>query len=87
MSASSGTLEEQGRVRAYWIFEELRIEALLALNRFHDVCGAVEKALSFAMPLGWRSLAWRLQALRVAALDELGDERAATARRTAVEIC
>ena len=37
------------------------------------------------MPLGWRSLAWRLQASRVAALDELGDEHAA-ARRTAVEL-
>ena len=50
----------------------------------HDVCSAVETALSFIAPLGWRSLTWRLQASQVAALDELGDERAATARRTAV---
>ncbi len=77
-------LEREGRVRAYWIFEELRIQALLAVDRLHDVCSGVETALSFIAPLGWRSLAWRLQASQVAALDELGDERAATARRTAV---
>jgi class 3 adenylate cyclase/tetratricopeptide (TPR) repeat protein len=79
-------LEKEGRVRAYWIFEELRIQALLALDRLHDVCSAVETALSFIAPLGWRSLAWRLQASQFAALDELGDERAATARRTVVEL-
>jgi class 3 adenylate cyclase/tetratricopeptide (TPR) repeat protein len=79
-------LEAEGRVRAYWIFEELRIQALLALGRFNDVCSAVEAALSIVAPLGWRTLAWRLRALRAAALDELGDERAATERRTAVEL-
>jgi tetratricopeptide (TPR) repeat protein len=79
-------LEREGRVRAYWIFEELRIQALLALDRLHEVCSAVETALSFIVPLGWRSLAWRLQASQVAALDELGDERAAMTRRTAVEL-
>ena len=79
-------LEKEGRVRAYWMFEELRIQALLALDRLDDVCSAVETALSFIVPLGWRSLAWRLQASQVAALDELGDERAAAARRTVVEL-
>jgi tetratricopeptide (TPR) repeat protein len=79
-------LEEEGRVRAYWIFEELRIQALLALGRFNDVCSAVEAALSIVAPLGWRTLAWRLQASRAAALDKLGDKRAAAERRTAVEL-
>jgi class 3 adenylate cyclase/tetratricopeptide (TPR) repeat protein len=79
-------LEGEGWVRAYWIFEELRIQALLALDRFHDVCSAVEAALSFAAPLGWRTLAWRLQASRAAALAELGDISAAAERRTAVEL-
>ena len=78
--------EQEGKTRAYWIFEELRIQALLALDRFHDVCSAVDTALSCIVPLDWRSLAWRLQASRVAALDELGDEHAAAARRTAVEL-
>ena len=72
--------------RAYRIFEELRIQALLALGRFHDVCSAVEAALSVVAPLGWRTLAWRLQASRAAALDELGDDRAAAERRKAVEL-
>jgi tetratricopeptide (TPR) repeat protein len=79
-------LEQEGKTRAYWIFEELRIQALLALDRFNDVGSAVQTTLSCIVPLGWRSLAWRLQASQLAALDELGDERAAAARRTAVEV-
>ena len=79
-------LEREGRVRACWIFEELRIQALLALNRFNEVCSAVEAALSFLAPLGWRTLAWRLQASRAAALTELGDKRATAERRMAVEL-
>ena len=79
-------LQAEGRLRAYWIFEELRVQALLALNRFHDVCSAVEAALSFVAPLGWRTLAWRLQASRAAALAKLGDISAAAERRTAVEL-
>ena len=79
-------LEAEGRVRAYWILEELRIQALLALGRFNDVCSAVEAALSVVAPLGWRTLAWRLRASRAAALDRLGDKRAAEERRTAVEL-
>jgi tetratricopeptide (TPR) repeat protein len=79
-------LEKEGRIRAYWIFEEMRIQALLALGRLHDVGSAVEAALSFVAPLGWRTLAWRLQASRVAALTGLGDQRAAAERRTAVEL-
>jgi class 3 adenylate cyclase len=79
-------LEAEGRVRAYWIFEELRIQALLMLGRFHDVCSAVETALSFVAPLGWRTLGWRLQASRATALDKLGDQRAPAERRIAVEL-
>ena len=86
VSAGCRSFEGEGRVRAYWIFEELRIQALLALDRFHDVCGAVEAALSFVAPLGWRTLAWRLQASRAAALAELGDISAAAERRTAIEL-
>jgi class 3 adenylate cyclase len=77
-------LKAEGRVRAYWIFEELRIQALLALGRFDDVCSAIEHALSVVVPLGWRTLAWRLHASLAAALD--GDKRAAAERRTAVEL-
>ena len=78
-------LKGEGRIRAYWIFEELRIRALLTLSRPQDACSAVESALSVIAPLGWRTLAWRLQASRAAALAELGDERAAAERRAAVE--
>jgi class 3 adenylate cyclase len=79
-------LRGEGRVRAYWIFEELRIRALLALGRPNDACSAAETALSVIAPLGWRTLAWRLQAARASALDELGDKRAAVERRMAVEL-
>jgi class 3 adenylate cyclase/tetratricopeptide (TPR) repeat protein len=78
--------EREGRARAYWIFEELRIQALLALDRFNDVCNAVEAALSVVAPLDWRTLVWRLQASRATALNELGDLSAAAERRTAVEL-
>lgn len=79
-------LRADGRVRAYWIFEELRIRALLALGRFNDVSDAVETALAFVAPPGWRSLEWRLRGSRVAALDGLRDSRAAEERRTAIEV-
>lgn len=75
-----------GRVRAYWIFEELRIQALLTLGRSNDVCSAVEAALSFVAPLGWRSLEWRLRGSRAAALDGLRDDRAEEERRRAIEL-
>ena len=52
----------------------------------HDACSAAETALSVIAPLGWRTLAWRLQAAQAAALDELGDKRAAVERRSAVEL-
>jgi hypothetical protein len=68
------------------MLEELRIQALLALGRFNDVCSAVETALATVTPLGWRSLAWRLQASKATALTRLGDQRAAAARRAAVEL-
>jgi hypothetical protein len=78
--------ESEGRVRAYWIFEELRVRALLALGRFDEACSAAETALSVVEALGWRTLAWRLHASLAAALAALGDKRAAEARRTAVEL-
>ena len=79
-------LRGEGRVRAFWIFEELRIRALLALGRPDDACSAAETALSVILPLGWRTLAWRLHAAQASALDELGDKRAAAERRSAVEL-
>ena len=79
-------LGQEGKARAYWMLEELRIQALLALGRFNDVCSAVETALATVTPLGWRSLAWRLQASKATALTRLGDQRAAAARRAAVEL-
>jgi class 3 adenylate cyclase len=77
---------DEGRVRAYWIFMQLRIRALLALGRFHDVCDAVEAALPVVEPLGWRTLAWRLRASRMAALGHLDDKRAVEERLAAVEM-
>jgi hypothetical protein len=79
-------LKGEGRLRAYWIFEELRIRTLLALGRANDACSAAETALSVIEPLGWRTLAWRLLAARASALHELGDKRAAEERRKAVEL-
>jgi class 3 adenylate cyclase/tetratricopeptide (TPR) repeat protein len=79
-------LKGEGRVRAYWIFEELRIRALLALGRPDDACSGAATALSVVAPLGWRTLAWRLQAAQASALEELGDKRAAVERRSAVEL-
>lgn len=79
-------LGQEGKARAYWMLEELRIQALLALGGFNDVCSAVETALATVTPLGWRSLAWRLQASKATALTRLGDQRAAAARRAAVEL-
>jgi class 3 adenylate cyclase/tetratricopeptide (TPR) repeat protein len=80
-------LDAEGRGRPYWTNEELRARALLALGRFTEVCQAVDAALAVVMPLGWQSLAWRLRALRAAALAGLGDKTAAAAeRRAAVDI-
>src|SRR5262249_15289929 len=79
-------LKAEGRIRAYWIFEELRIRTLLALGRPKDACSAAEAALSVIEPLGWRMLAWRLLAARARALQELGDKRAVEERRKAVEL-
>jgi hypothetical protein len=80
-------LHAEGRGRSYWTTEELRARALLALGRFTEVCQAVDAALAVVMPLGWRSLAWRLHASRAVALAGLGDMTAAAAeRRAAVDI-
>jgi hypothetical protein len=78
-------LESEGLIRAYWITEELRVRALLALGRFAEVRDAADTALAIVTSLGWGSLVWRLRASMVAALDELGDERAAAERRTAID--
>jgi class 3 adenylate cyclase len=78
-------LDAEAHVRARWIIEELRIRALLALGRFAAVCDAVGVARA-AAPLGWQSLLWRLCGSRAAALEGLGDDRAAAERRAAVEV-
>ncbi len=78
-------LEAEGLTRAYWITEELRVRALLALGRFAEVREAADAALTVVESFGWGSLAWRLRASLVAALDELGDERAVTERRMAID--
>jgi hypothetical protein len=61
----------------------LRARALLALDRFTEVCQAVDAALAVVMPLGWQSLAWRLRASRAVALAGLGDTTAGAAERQA----
>ena len=82
---ASYQLETEGQIRAYWIIEELRIRALLALGRFAEFRRGRRSARCRGM-LGWQSLAWRLRASRAAALDGLGDEQQATERRTAVDL-
>jgi tetratricopeptide (TPR) repeat protein len=80
-------LDAEGRGRLYWTTEELRARALVALDRFTEVCQAVDAALGVVAPLGWQSLAWRLRASRAVALAGLGDKTAAAAeRRAAVDI-
>lgn len=79
-------LEGEGRDRAYWITEELRVQALLTLGRLADVRDAADAALAVVRQLGWRSLEWRLSASLVAALDGLGDARATVERRQAAEL-
>ena len=76
-------LDAEGRGRPYWTTEESRARALLALDRFTEVCQAVDSALAVVMPLGWQSLAWRLRASRDVALAGLGDRTAGAAERQA----
>jgi hypothetical protein len=64
----------------------LRIRALLALGRFAAASDAADAARAAVAQLGWQSLLWRLGGSRVAALVGLGDARAATERRAAVEV-
>lgn len=78
-------LAAEGQTRAYWITDDLRIRALLALGRFAEVRDAADAALAVVESFGWGSLVWRLRASLVAALDELGDERAAAERRIAID--
>jgi class 3 adenylate cyclase/tetratricopeptide (TPR) repeat protein len=79
-------LEAGGQSRPYWLVEELRIRALLALGHFADVCAAADAALTAVAPLDWQSLIWRLRASRVAALEGLNDKRADEAKREAVAV-
>ena len=78
-------LEVEGQTRPYWITEEMRIRALLAAGRFAEARDAADAAVLAVEKLGWASLGWRLRASLVAALDRLGDERAAAERRIAVD--
>ena len=79
-------LEADGLSRAYWITEELRIRALLALGRYSDVCDAADKALKVVSAAGWQSLAWQLHALRATALLALGQEHAVRERQVAIDL-
>jgi hypothetical protein len=76
-------LDAEGRGRRYWTTEELRVRALLALDRFAEARNGADAALAVAAPLGWQSLAWRLRASRAAALAGLADGGAAAAERGA----
>ncbi|MFB9267261.1 AAA family ATPase [Bradyrhizobium erythrophlei] len=79
-------LEAEGLSRAYWLTEDLRIRALVAVGRYSEVCGAVEMALNVVAPAGWQSLAWRLHASLAVALERLGRGQANQARRAAIDL-
>ena len=77
--------EAEGHVRNLWLTEELRIRALLALGGFAEARDAAGTALDAIGLLAWGSLLWRVHASLAAALEELGDDRAAVERRAATE--
>jgi hypothetical protein len=79
-------LNAQGAIRSRWATEEMRVRALLALNRHAEALAAADAALATVGPLGWRQLVWRLQSARTTALEALGDARAAAARREAIAV-
>ncbi|HXJ82722.1 MAG TPA: AAA family ATPase [Candidatus Methylomirabilis sp.] len=85
-SARQAQLERRGRIRAYWIVEEMKVRALLALGRFADARQASDVALAVVTPLGWRSVEWRLRASRAAALAELGDQQSEAERTAARDL-
>jgi hypothetical protein len=78
-------LDDEGQSRAYWVTEELRIRALLALGCYSEVCSAVDMALNVVVPAGWQSRAWRLHASRATALKVLGRDHADQERLTAID--
>jgi class 3 adenylate cyclase len=78
-------LEAEGQSRAYWLTEELRIRALLALGRYSEASDAVNAALKQVVPTGWQSLAWRLRASGATALKELGRDQANQERLAAID--
>jgi len=85
-SGLQSQLENDARVRGYWVIEEMRIRALLALGRFADTCQAVDAAVAVVTPVGWRSMEWCLRASRAAALAGLGDPRAMAERQAARDL-
>jgi hypothetical protein len=78
-------LEAEGLSRAYWLTEELRIQALVALDQYYEACCAVDTALNAVAPTSWQSLAWRLHASRATALKVLGRDHADQERLTAID--
>ena len=77
-------LKDDGQSRSYWLTEELRIRALLALDRFAEARRACDEALDAVAQLGWRSLEWRLRASRAASLSGLGDDGVEKEFQTAI---
>lgn len=74
-------LKAEGLMRNYWITEELRIRALLALGRFEEVIAAADSAIQIGEKLDFWILVWRLHAARASALNELGLTEALDARQ------
>ena len=85
-SARHARLENEGRIRAYWIVEEMKIRAVLARGRFADARQAADAALAVETALGWRWLEWRLRASRATALAGLGDHLAEAERTVARDL-
>src|SRR5207249_1283872 len=79
-------LKGDGQSRSYWLTEELRIRALLALHRWAEARTATDEALRAITPPGWRPLEWRLRASRATALRGLGDDGAEGEFETAVNV-
>jgi class 3 adenylate cyclase len=59
---------DEGRVRNRWLVEEMKISALLALDRPTEARAAADAVLVTIEPLLWRGLEWRVRALRAKAL-------------------
>jgi hypothetical protein len=85
-SARQTQLANDVRTRAYWLVEEMKIRALLALGRLADARQTADAALAVVTPLDWRWLEWRLRASRAAALAALGDQKAEAERTAARDL-